>query len=153
MARQPILTALHAYLEAYNWQTFSPEVYLGRSVFFPGSKDDPGPDPLPVLTVLPGQETAEHRYGGYDQITLDIGISAFISLDDGQDILEICEPVFAEMKKAMFTGVLTVATEQFTLQYTSGGILEYPPELGPFVAQIGVNAQLQYTTDHNDTEE
>ena len=146
MARQPILTALHAYLEAYNWQTFQPEVHLGRSVF------DPDRDPLPVLTILPGQETAEHRYG-YDQITLDIGISALVSLANGQDILEICEPVFAEIKTALFTGILQVMDEQFTLQYTSGGISDYPPELGPFVATIGVNAQLQYTTDHNDTEE
>ena len=145
MARQPILTALHAYLESYSWQSFSPVVHLGRSVF------DPERDPLPVLTILPGQETAEHRYG-YDQITLDIGVSALVSLKDGQDILEICEPVFAELKTALFTGVLTVVEEQFTLSYTSGGISDYPPELGPYVATIGINAQLQYTTDHQ-TEE
>lgn len=142
-ARMQILEALRDHLDQYPWRTFVPAVYLGRSIF------DPDDDPLPVLTIMPGQETAESVYQG-SLVTLSVDVSILLSLQDGQEVLSVCEPVLSEIKTALFAQSITVSTELFPLTYIGGGITDYPSELGPFIATIGVQAQVQYTTDHQE---
>ena len=137
------MEALRDHLERYPWRTFGPAVYLGRSIF------DPDDDPLPVLTIMPGQETAEQSYQS-SRVTLPVDVSALVSLDDGQKILFVCEPVLSEIKTALFAQPIAVSTELFPFTYLGGGIADYPSELGPFIATIGVQAQVQYITDHQE---
>lgn len=141
LTRFAALGALRDYLEAYAWTTWSPSVHLGRSVF------DPDADPLPVLTILPGQESVEPRYGA-DRLNLPLDVSALISFADGQDLLEDCEAVLAQIKTALFAAPIPLGDHLISLRYAGGGLQNYPAELGPHVAVIALRAEWSYEDDY-----
>lgn len=153
--RERIAYALRDRLAAYPWETWQPDVYVGRSVF------DPDQDPMPVLTIVPGVENAEQSRYGTDLVDLTLDLSALVSLADGQDVTAQCEPIFGEIRRACFAGgaisldhtytddggAEQTATNHYALQYRGGGILDYPAELGPALVTVGVTLATTYETD------
>lgn len=151
--RERIINALADRLEAYDWQQWQPEIFTGRNMF------DPEADALPVLTIIPSAEEAEQTRYGTDLVTMQIDVSGLVSLPDEKTVSEDCEPVFGEIRKACFDGGtidLTFGegadeiTNYYKLQYTGGGIIDYPSELGPAIVTIGVTLAITYETNIGD---
>ncbi len=142
-ARQTILEKLRDRLEAHSWEAFAPTVFVGRTIF------DPDSDPLPVLTIVPGLETSEPTRYGADRIDMPCDVSALVSLKDGQEVTELCEPIFAEIKSALFgPGQIEIASgedpQYVSITYAGGGIADYPSEIGPSTVTIVVQARLRF---------
>jgi len=141
--RQTILEKLRDRLESHSWQTFGPTVFVGRTIF------DPDSDPLPVLTIVPGLESSERTRYGADRIDMPCEVSALVSLKDGRDVTELCEPIFAEIKQALFApGQIEVESgddpQYVSITYVGGGIADYPGEIGPAIVTIVVQVRLHF---------
>lgn len=143
--RQKIINAVNDRLANYQWQQWGPEVFTGRTIF------DPDQDSLPVLTIVPGVEESERTRYRTDYITMPVEISGLVSLDDGADVYEICEPIFAEIRKAIFDGgQIEIGDDHYDITYRGGGIAEYPTETGPAIVTIGVSIAIEYETATGD---
>jgi len=145
--REQIIETLRERLATYDWQVFDPTIWVGRSTF------DPESERLPVVTLLPGQEESEPTPYGADHITMPVDVSALVSLEDGQEASTYGEPVFGELRKAVFSGngiYIAYGEEYFSLSYGGGGIVGYPDELGPAVITVGLNLQVIYKTNKAD---
>ena len=151
--REQIISALQTRLENYAWTSWDPSVFAGRSVFDP----DVDTDRLPVLTILPSVEDSTRTKYRTDQITMQVDLSGLVSLEDGAEVYEHCEPVFGELRKACFyvsatdsSGAIQIGTDYFTLEYRGGGIITYPGELGPAIVTVGVTLAITYETATGD---
>ncbi|WP_028575029.1 hypothetical protein [Desulfonatronovibrio hydrogenovorans] len=139
--RQQIIETLKARLQSYSWAEFEPEIHAGRTIF------DPDEDPLPVVTIVAGTETSERTRYGTDLRTMQIDVSALLSLADGKEAFDIGEPAFGELHKACFDGgEIQIGDDYVALIYTGGGIVDYPSELGPALITIAVTITVTFET-------
>ena len=148
--RHQIINCLVKYLEDYNWQTMSLNVVPGRTVF------DPAVDPLPLLAIIPGLEEVEKLNYASDKITMPVDLSALIKLDKQtglvDDAIYISEPIKAEIHKAAClaarsTGLIDLVD---TIQYTGGGVAEWPTGMSQKVITVGVSLAVIYKTKTGD---
>jgi hypothetical protein len=160
--RERLIDAVEVRLSGYAWTTLEePTVHVGKAVFNT-EEDEAYPDrpvdPLPLFAVLAGPEETEQKRYGVDTNTMPVSITCIVSLEDGADVDAICEPVFGEMKKALFAGGhLEIGTEEagtepeaFPFFPTGGGIEDYPEELGPAIVKIQISAVVIYETATGD---
>lgn len=141
--RTQLVEAIQSRLYSYAWGSFAPAgVYLGRSIF------DTDSDPLPLITIVPGVEDSEVSRYGTDLRIMPVDISAIISLDDGADVTAVCEPIYAEVHKAVFNdgNQIQIGSDYFSIEFRGGGIVEYPAETGPAVVTVGVSLEITYET-------
>lgn len=141
--RLRLATAIKERFEDATFETFTPSnVFLGRSIF------DPDSDPLPLITIVPGVEDSNVTRYRTDQRTMPVEISALVSLNDGADVTEICEPIYAEMHKVLFFNgfQIQLGSDYFSMEFRGGGIIEYPAETGPSVVTVGVSLEITYET-------
>lgn len=148
--RQKIINVIYDRLNDYAWTAVEdPAVFHGRSVFDPSTEAEE----LPLFTVLSGPEEATRTKYGTDDITFPVSISCLMLLEQDQNCDDICEPVFGEMKVALFAGgPLTidegdpsyVDDNEMSFEYRGGGVAEYPAELGPAIITITISAVVGY---------
>lgn len=145
MTETQILNALHNRLTAHTWRTFSderqPEVHLGRTFF------DTDDEPLPVVTVIPGVESAERIAHGLDRITLPLQVTALVNFPNGQQAHLQARAIFLELKSVLYAAPLVIDFEPYTLAHQGGGF-DYPEISGPADIQITVNCQVSFSTEH-----
>ena len=153
--RRQIIDAIADRLEAYSWTVFTaPDIHKGRMIFDP----DQSIDPLPLVTIIPEMEEAEQSRYNNDLITMPVAVTCLMSLEDGADTYEICEPVFGELRQALFSGGpieigvddTDEEAELFPFDYRGGGIVSYPTEIGPAVVNITVSAVVKYESTIGD---
>ncbi len=147
--RHRLIEAMRERIEEYSWQTIDPDVHVGRTIFNP---DD---DPLPIVTVVAGLEDSERTRYGTDRRTMSLDISALVSLDNGADTTEACEPIFGDLHKAVFNGGELALTsgegeaervDYFSIEYRGGGIVDYPGAPGPAIVTIAVSVAVSFET-------
>ena len=160
--RMQLIEEIESRLNNFSWTTLTdPSVFVGRSIF--NTEADPDNpdlevDPLPLFAILAGVEDTEQKRYGIDTDTMPVSITCIVSLDDGADAYAVGEPVYGEMKKALFAdGHLELGTEDsgteveaFPFFRTGGGIEEYPSELGPAIIKIIISAVVIYETATGD---
>ena len=160
--RMQLIEEIEARLDDFSWTTLTdPSVFVGRSIF--NTESDPDNpdldvDPLPLFAILAGMEDTEQRRYNIDTDTMPVSITCIVSLEDGADAYTICEPIYGEMKKALFEdGDLELGTEDsgseieaFPFFRTGGGIEEYPSEFGPAIVKIIISAVVKYETTTGD---
>ena len=141
--RYQILQSLQARLQQYNFSTWTPEdVHVGRVMF------DPDVDRLPLLTVVAGTDTSNRSAYRTNQREMPIDVSGIVSLEDGADVTELCEPIYGEIEKACFNGgEIQIGENYFTIEFRGGGIVDYPSDPGPALVTIGVSLAVTYETD------
>lgn len=141
--RLRLARAIKARFVDANFDTFTPAgVFLGRSTF------DPDTDPLPLITIVPGVEDSSVTKYGTDERTMPVEVSALISLSDGADVTEICEPIYAEIHQAVFFDgfQIQLGSDYFNIEFRGGGIVEYPTETGPAIVTVGISLDIAYET-------
>jgi hypothetical protein len=151
--REQIIDAIADRLTDFTWTAITtPSIFIGRSIF------DPEVDEMPLVTMLAGQEDSERTRYGIDSITMPVSVSCLISLEDGAAVDSIAEPVFGEMKEALFAGGPIdlgfedsgEEVEAFPFVYAGGGLVDYPSELGPAIINITISAVVKYETATGD---
>jgi len=141
--RKTLINELKTRLETYTWSVLeSPEVFTGRTRF------DPDEDPLPLITIVAGIEDGTEQTAYQTNFrTMPLDVSALISIEDAKEAGDIGEDVFGELEKAcFFGGPLTIADENYFLDFKGGGIVDYPDQLGPAMLTITVALELAYET-------
>ena len=144
--RQQILQKLQERLDQYNWDAWQPEeVHLGRTIF------DPDNDPLPLLTIVAGTETSNRTAYRTNQREMPVEVSGLVSLANGADVSEFCEPIYGEIEKGCFHGgAIQIGDDYFTIEFRGGGIVDYPSDPGPAVVTVGVSLAVTYETEIGD---
>ncbi len=140
--RHKIIKELKNNLEGYNWRTLdSPLLYAGRTRF------DTEDEPLPIVTIVAGLEyDIEQTAYNTNFRKLPVEISALVSLEDGAETTEICEPVFGELEKAVFNKRIEINEQTFNIYLRGGGIADYPEQLGSAVLIITLSVDIHYET-------
>ena len=145
--RHQIIDALVVYLTRYPWITQQLKVVPGRNVF------DPANDILPILAVIPEPEVTEKTKYGLDDNSMPVEISALVKIekqDDKEeyDAIELGEPVKAEIHMAAVAAARDDSLSNLvdSIQYTGGGIADWPSGMGPTIITIGVSVLVTYKT-------
>ena len=144
--RHLLLTKLQERLSQFNFSTWSPEeVHIGRTMF------DPDVDRLPLLTVVAGTDTSNRSAYRTNQREMQVDVSGIVSLDDGADVTELCEPIYGEIEKACFHGgEIQIGDNYYSIEFRGGGIVDYPSDPGPALVTVGVSLAVTYETDIGD---
>jgi len=147
--RHQIIDAVTARLTVYPWQSASFTVIPGRTVF------DPTADPLPILALIPErEETTKGRYG-VDDNSMPITLSAILRLNlkegEVESAIELAEPVLGEVHKAACQAAThpTLIDLVDSIDYTGGGVDQWPGEQGQTIVTVGISLTIRYSTDTN----
>ena len=125
------------------WQTIKePSIFTGLSLW------DPENQPLPVITILPRIEKALGKRYGKVQVELPVEITALVPLDKGQSAMigvVVAEEIAMHIFRAKEHNWGEFPESLDDIDYSDGGIIDYPDELNPQMVSCGITINVKYT--------
>lgn len=149
--RELIIAEMAALFNDYTFESMtSPTIYRGRQVF------DPDTEPPPLITLLPRVEASERTEYQEDKHDMPVDVICLTRLGTanpselGEQVLgELIHCIFGTRSGAGGTWTKTGGmTDDYAdeVVYRSGGIDQYPDQLGQEILHVGLTVAITYRT-------
>jgi hypothetical protein len=149
--REKIIYEITALFEGYTFVSITnPAVYRGWQVF------DPDVKPPPLVALQPRVEECNRTDYGADERTMPVDIICLERIVD-QNPSELGEAILGELIACVFGkaveedgaiiklgGMSTDLADDVV--YRTGGIDQYPDQLGEAILHVGITVSVRYTT-------
>lgn len=136
--RELIIREIKAAMAAYSFVNLSgANVDRGRVNF------DANIDSLPQVSILPQPEEASRDDYGHAVCIMPVEVNCLVALVD-QNASELGEAVLGELIQSVMSISSAYADD---IVYLSGGVAEYPNQLGQKVLAVGISVAVEYRFD------
>lgn len=137
--RETIIKAIKTAMESYGFVALAGATVYRGQIYFDINLGD-----MPILTIIPLEEDAARD--NYEKMVcqMPVDISCLVALGDANPS-ELGETVLGELIAAAMTISVTAPADDVV--YISGGVTEYPDQMGQKALSVGIRVAVEYRTD------
>lgn len=137
--REEIIQELMTALQAFSFASVpGASFYRGRLTFNPVS------EPPPIITVIPRPESVNPQPYGADNMSMPIDVFCIARMAASDSASSLGEAILGELVQCIYGGISDTWANM--IQYTEGGIDDYPDELGEKIVTVFTRFDVEYET-------